>query len=215
MITVWIGYDSQFSANIPKQVESITRNTSEVTIRFLHLSALDKILSRPKTETQSTDSAFTRWLVPYLSGYEGWHIYMDSDMMVRRDLNDLIQLCDDSKAVMLVKHPKYKLEQTKFNTKPQTDYDRKFWSSLMVFNASQCKTLTSTYVNTASGLDLHQFKWIDDELIGSLPREWNHLVGCEPPNPNAAIVHWTLGGPWFDEFKDCEYNQEWLGSRFS
>ncbi|NBR29730.1 MAG: aminotransferase class V-fold PLP-dependent enzyme, partial [Betaproteobacteria bacterium] len=36
---------------------------------------------------------------------------------------------------------------------------------------------SADYVNTASGLELHQFKWLgDDSLIGELPHRWNHLV---------------------------------------
>ena len=56
---------------------------------------------------------------------------------------------------------------------------------------------------------MHQLKWIDDDAIGELPKEWNHLVNCEPPNINACIVHWTLGGPWFEEFKNVEFSDEW------
>jgi hypothetical protein len=40
------------------------------------------------------------------------------------------------------------------------------------------KFLTLDYLNTAAGLELHQFKWLEDEkLIGALPLEWNWLFG--------------------------------------
>ena len=79
----------------------------------------------------------------------------------------------------------------------------------MLFNARLCTQLTKEYINTASGLDLHQFKWLDDELIGELPAEWNHLVGIDSPNPNPGIVHWTLGGPWFKEYSNVEHADKW------
>jgi hypothetical protein len=66
-------------------------------------------------------------------------------------------------------------------------------------------------VNTASGLELHQFKWLcDDDLIGELPSRWNHLVGYDEPRDDAGIVHYTTGGPYFDEYRDCEYSVEWF-----
>jgi hypothetical protein len=81
----------------------------------------------------------------------------------------------------------------------------------MLFNNAKCKELTPEYVNTASGLQLHQFKWLgDDSLIGALPAAWNHLVGYSEPMPDAANVHYTLGGPYFDEYRTCEHAQGWL-----
>lgn len=208
MLTVWIGYDKQFNENTVTQLQSIEKfSTIPIEIKYLKLEQLP--LTRQYEKMQSTDSAFARWLVPYLANYEGWHLYMDSDMMLRQDLLHLWQLRDDTKAVSVVKHPSYQLDTTKFNSKIQTNYLRKNWSSLMLFNAKHCKALSLEYVDTANGLDLHQFKWVDDLLIGELPKEWNHLVGCEPPNINASIVHWTLGGPWFEDFKNVEYADEW------
>jgi hypothetical protein len=70
--------------------------------------------------------------------------------------------------------------------------------------------LTPEYVNTASGLELHQFKWLaSDDLIGAIPSRWNHLVGYDPPRTDAAIVHHTLGGPYFNEYRNCEYADQW------
>ena len=70
--------------------------------------------------------------------------------------------------------------------------------------------LTPDYVNQASGLDLHQFKWLkDDNLIGKLPTEWNHLVGVGAENKKAKLVHFTLGGPYFSDYANCEFSSEW------
>ena len=35
----------------------------------------------------------------------------------------------------------------------------------------------------------------DEALIGELPARWNHLVGYDAPRADAALVHYTLGGP--------------------
>jgi hypothetical protein len=65
-------------------------------------------------------------------------------------------------------------------------------------------------VNSASGLELHRFAWIDERLIGDLPLEWNWLVGEYEYNRNAKMVHYTLGGPYFPEYRNCDYAQEWF-----
>jgi len=116
--------------------------------------------------------------------------------------------------VMVVKHHHVPKETVKFLGEPQSKYEKKNWSSVMLFNNSRCRALTPDYVNTASGLELHQFKWLrGDDLIGALPDRWNHLVGYNPPRRDAAVVHYTLGGPYFDEYRNCEYSKEWFAER--
>ena len=92
----------------------------------------------------------------------------------------------------------------------QTKYPRKNWSSLMLFNNERCRALTLDYVNSAPGLELHRFTWVDDRLIGSLPLEWNWLVGEYDQRSDAKIVHFTIGGPWFDKYRDSHYAAEWF-----
>ena len=47
----------------------------------------------------------------------------------------------------------------------------------MLMNCDKCKSLTPDYVNSDTGLQLHQFKWLEnDDLIGEIPLEWNWLV---------------------------------------
>jgi len=70
--------------------------------------------------------------------------------------------------------------------------------------------LTPHYVNTATGLQLHQFKWLDSEAeIGALPLEWNWLVGEYMINPDAKIAHYTIAGPYFPEGRDGDFSDEW------
>jgi len=80
-----------------------------------------------------------------------------------------------------------------------------------LMNCKKCTTLTPDYVNKASGLELHQFKWLEgDHLIGDLPLEWNWLVGEYEYNENAKNVHWTLGGPYFKDYNNSDYANEWF-----
>lgn len=215
MIPVYIGYDPREAVAYSVLAHSINvRSSQPVTIAPLMLSQLGQLHHRERNPLQSTDFSFTRFLTPYLSDYRGWSIFMDCDMLVLDDIAKLWALRDDRYAVMCVKHDHVPRESIKFLNAPQTPYAKKNWSSVMLFNNAKCRALTPEYVDTASGLELHQFKWLEDEnLIGEIPHRWNHLVGYDEPNPDVSLVHYTLGGPYFNEFVDCEYSKEWFAER--
>jgi hypothetical protein len=175
-------------------------------------SQLKDIYTRSRGPTESTEFSLTRFLVPALSEVKGWSIYMDCDMLCRADVAELASQIDlqRDKAVIVCKHDYVPKLGRKFLNQVQTKYPRKNWSSLMIFNNERCRALTPKYVNSASGLDLHRFAWIDDSAIGALPLEWNWLVGEYTYNPAAKIVHYTIGGPYFDDYRDCDYAEEWF-----
>ncbi len=215
MIRVFIGFDRREVAAYNVLAHSIQARASQpVAIAPIMLSQLHDIFQRERHPLQSTDFSFSRFLTPFLSGFEGWSIFMDCDMLLQADIAQLWALRDERYAVMVVKHEHTPTETRKFLNEPQSAYAKKNWSSVMLFNNAKCQTLTPAYVNTATGLELHQFKWLDhDELIGALPPQWNHLVGYDKPRSDAAIVHYTLGGPYFAEYAQCEYAKEWLRER--
>lgn len=215
MINVFIGYDRREAVAFSVLAYSIqTRASEPVAISPLMLSQLRGVLTRERHPLQSTDFSFSRFLTPYLSGYTGWSVFMDCDMLMLDDIAKLWALRDDRYAVMVVKHEHVPRETVKFLGEPQSRYEKKNWSSVMLFNNARCRALTPEYVNAASGLDLHQFKWLEsDDLIGALPDRWNHLVGYNPPRRDAALVHYTLGGPYFAAFRECEYAQQWFDER--
>lgn len=212
MIRIFIGFDPRETVAWHVLTHSILARASvPVSFTPLALNNLQGLMWRESNPLQSTQFSFSRFLTPYLSGYEGWSLFMDCDMLVQDDIAKLWALRDEKYAVMCVQHDHQPRESVKFLGAPQTPYGKKNWSSVMLFNNTKCQALTPEYVNTASGLELHQFKWLgDDSLIGSLPHGWNHLVDYDPPNPQATNVHFTLGGPYFNEYIGCEYFNEWL-----
>ena len=210
---VFIGFDSRETVAYHVLAHSILRTASmPVSITPIALHQLKKVFDRPRHPMQSNDFAFSRWLVPYLCDYKGWAIWMDCDMLVRGDINELWALRDDACSVQVVKHNHVPLEHTKYLGQNQHRYGRKNWSSLMLMNCERCKNLTPEYVGTANGLDIHQFKWLSNDDIGTLPWEWNYLVGYDKKERlthPVANVHFTTGGPWFEEYKDVEFSNEW------
>lgn len=215
MIRVFIGHDVREEVALSVLSYSIHRRASQpVSIAPIMISQLGGLYRRDKHPLQSTAFSFSRFLTPCLSGYEGWSLFTDCDMLMVDDIANLWALRDERYAVMVVKHEHVPRETEKFLGMPQSKYEKKNWSSVMLFNNARCTALTPDYVNTASGLELHQFKWLgDDQAIGALPSRWNHLVGYHPPRKDAALVHFTLGGPYFADYADCEYAHAWRAER--
>jgi lipopolysaccharide biosynthesis glycosyltransferase len=215
MIRIFIGFDRRESVAFSVLAHSLqVRASVPVTIAPVMLSQLGGCYRRERHALQSTDFSFSRFLVPSLSGFEGWSIFMDCDMLARADIAELWALRDEDCAVQVVQHDHRPREQSKFLGQPQTAYGKKNWSSVMLLNNARCRALTPEYVNAATGLELHQFKWLEgDHCIGTLPRHWNHLVGYDPPDSAAALVHYTQGGPWFAEYAHCEFAGEWHAER--
>jgi hypothetical protein len=212
VLNVYIGYDPKESVAFYTLAHSILRRASiPVSIAPVMQSQLKGLYTRPRGPTESTEFSLSRFLVPALAGFRGWSIFMDCDMLCRVDIAGLAAEIDrqSDKAVLVCQHDYIPKTERKFLGQVQTKYPRKNWSSLMVLNNERCRALTPQYVNSASGLDLHRFNWIGDPAIGRLPLEWNWLVGEYDHNPDAKIVHYTLGGPWFTEYRDCDYAPEW------
>ena len=212
---VFIGYDSKEVVAYHALVQSIIdRSSMPVGFTPIALDNLQEHFTRERNSLQSTEFSFSRFLTPYLSNYEGWSLFCDCDMIMRTDIAELWALRDDRYAAMCVQHDYVPKVDTKFLGQQQTKYEKKNWSSVILFNNAKCRALTPEYVNEASGLQLHQFKWLDgDENIGALPPEWNWLVNEYEHNPDAKLVHFTDGGPYFDAYKDDDYAEEWFAER--
>jgi len=215
LIRIFIGFDQREAVAYSVLARSIqARASAPVTIAPLALSQLSRVLTRERHPLQSTDFSFSRFLTPYLSDYAGWSLFMDCDMLMRDDVAKLWDLRDERYAVQVVKHDHKPREAVKFLGAAQTSYEKKNWSSVMLFNNAKCRALTPDYVNSASGLELHQFKWLEnDESIGDLPRRWNHLVGYDAPGADVSLAHFTIGGPYFPAYADCSFADEWRAER--
>lgn len=207
-IRIFIGFDQVESEAFLVLAHSIIERSS-VPVSITPLCSRQLPLVRLREKLQSNDFSFTRFLPPMLCGYEGWSLFMDCDMLCRWDIADLWHLRDPSKSVMVCQHPWEGRDGEKFLGAQQTKYNRKCWSSLMLFNNERCRILTPDVIDGMTGLELHQLKWAADHEIGSLPIEWNHLVDVYDHNPAAKIVHWTEGGPYFDEYFHAGYADEW------
>ena len=217
MIQIFVGYDPRESAVYHVLTQSIMNTaTVPVSIAPLHSPMLDNFDGQ-----QDGTNAFiySRFLVPSLMEFNGWALFVDSDMLVRTDIKKLWDMRDDSKAAMVVKHDYKTKFPRKFIGTPlesrNESYPRKNWSSMTLWNCGHPanRILSRKFVAEAGGRILHRFDWLQDELIGEIPKSWNWLVGEYEFNLFADLVHFTIGAPALPYYEKCDYSAEWFNTQ--
>ena len=209
-IQVVIGFDQREAVAYHTFCQSILERASQP-VSFTPL-ALNTLNSYVEQHTDGSNAfIYSRFLAPWLMDYQGWAIFADGDMICRDDIAKLWALRDDSLAVMVAKHDyKTKAHQKYLGNKNQ-DYPRKNWSSVILWNCAHPdnRRLDPQYVMTHPGSHLHRFAWLDDALIGEIPKDWNWLTTEYPDNYDAKLLHYTLGTPCFKDYTDSEMAELW------
>lgn len=212
-MNIWVGYDTRehwafkvcdYSIR-KRRPEAIVKPIEQRNVRLLGL------YDRPVDENASTEFSLTRFLTPALSNFKGWSLYCDCDFLFLDDIKELFDLADPKYAAMVVKHDYKPKSNTKMDGQIQFPYPRKNWSSLILFN-NEHPSHKFLDVNGMTPAELHQFDWIADKDLGELPERWNWLVGYYDDlwsYDDPSALHYTDGGPWFEETKDCDYSGLW------
>lgn len=207
MLNVFIGYDKSEDVAWEVCKYSIERHVMFDDVRIHKLCGNPNGWERTGAGGQSTDFTYSRFLVPYLSNYEGTSVFVDCDFIFTQDISLLRNYLMDA-PVACCQHPRYRPHTNiKMDNQKQISYHRKNWSSLMIFNNEKCVNLTPEYVAEAKPAELHQMVWANS--IDSIPLDWNVLEGyyhLEAPN----AIHFTDGGPWHHSYQPQRYTQYWL-----
>ena len=212
----FIGYDPKedIAYRVCKQ-SLLTRSTIKIKAFALKQFELRSIgfYKRENDPLASTEFTYTRFLIPALMNYKGWAVFCDCDILFLADIKNLFSNLSNDKAIYCVKHDYTPKEKHKMDGRQQTVYPRKNWSSFIIFNCSHPanKKLTIDLANKETGSYLHQFKWLKDNQIGDLDERWNWLEGWTSKHNSKKpfAVHYTRGGPWFNEWEDVEYADLW------
>jgi hypothetical protein len=183
---IFIGVDQRQPVAWVVLANSIIRHASvPVAITPLMLETL------PIKRRGLTTFTYSRFLVPYLCGFRGRALFLDADMLVRGDIQEVWDACDYSKSVYVMQ------EQERFE-----------WPSMMFFNCESCQQLTPEYVeNTANSL--FDLAWAEHG-IGTIPADWNHAVGYRTPRKDAKLYHFTKGLPIWPETKGNPEDDIWM-----
>lgn len=180
-------------------------------VEFIPLAENTLQDSFPRQSDGSNKFIYSRFLTPFLSDYSGWAIFADGDMICQRDIRELWDLRDDSKALIVVKHDYKTKASVKYLGNRNEDYPRKNWSSLILWNCGHPanRILSPEFVAAQTGAFLHQFKWLEDGQIGELSRDWNWLAIEYPDNHQASLIHYTLGTPCLKDYADTAMADVW------
>ena len=216
MIDLYCGFDEREEIGYHAFCSSVIHHSTEpVSIMPLHMQCLSKLYD---SDHRDGSNAFTysRFLIPYIQGFRGTAIFCDgADMIVKADIAELWALRNPFLAVQVVKHD-YKTQNPRkyIGTDMEADnrdYPRKNWSSVMIINCAHYawRQLTPEKVKEMSGSELHRFQFIPERYIGELPKEWGWLADEYGPNPDAKLLHWTLGIPAWPAYADAPHADDW------
>lgn len=216
-LQVFVGWDPREDIAWEVCRRSILARTdpSEVSVTPLIQSELRQsgLYWREPDLKAATEFSLTRFLSPHLAGKTGYAIFVDCDFLFLTDIREVLSEIDPSKAVSVVQHDYTPKPGLKMDGCVQYPYPRKNWSSFIVFNCDHpsVRKLTPKVVNESEPAYLHRFQWLDDPEIGNLDIGWNYLEGWYPAKYDGLMaVHYTLGGPWFEHKKECDFAALWL-----
>ena len=216
-LKVFIGWDSREQDAYDVCIKSLKEHASEeLDIVPIIREALIETgeYYRPQPEAGSVEFTYTRFLTPYLANHSGWALFIDCDFLFTKDVAELFAMANDKYALMCVKHDYVPRNAVKMDGQKQVSYPRKNWSSCILWNCGHPsnKALTKDIVSTESGAYLHRFQFLNDAEIGEIPLEWNWLEGeSDKPDTPPAVIHFTNGGPWFENWQDVDYADLWRG----
>jgi hypothetical protein len=208
---IFIGYDSRQSEAYDVCRWSMLKHNRDLEIVPLIRSQLPTV----GHSDGSTEFTYTRFLVPHIENYQGWALFCDCDFLWLCDPLEILKYANEENAVCVVKHKDYKTKSSiKMDGVEQESYPKKNWSSLILWNCGHKdnRLMTPMIIRNSSPSWLHQFGWISPSSIGDLPIEYNWLAGYYNDGSPKAI-HYTDGGPWFEQYKDCEYADLWISCR--
>ena len=212
-ITLVVGFDQREAVAYHTFCQSVLEKAS-LPVQVIPLAENTLAGYRETHSDGSNKFIYSRFLTPYLNDFSGWAIFADGDMVCQTDIKELWDLRDESKALLVVKHNYQTKAHTKYLGNKNENYPRKNWSSLILWNCAHPahRQLTPEFVQKQSGAYLHRFSWLPDQQIGELPKTWNWLAIEYDNNPEAKLIHYTLGTPCFKEYAKTSMAELWHAS---
>ena len=136
-LKIFIGYDTREDIAYEVCKQSILDTASvPVEIIPLKLKELRKSgwYTRDEDQLGSTEFTFSRFMIPFLTDYTGWALFIDCDFIFKRDIVHLFEQKDDKYAVMCAHHDYTPKDGEKMDGQAQLPYPRKNWSSMVLWN---------------------------------------------------------------------------------
>lgn len=184
-------------------LEYSIKKHSSISIDLIPLNTVNRNFSLPvKPESRPrTPFSFHRLLIPELKNYQGRAIYLDSDMLVLKDIRKL-WITDNSDDNMSVTSADIHCARAK------TEQQKNSRFSVMVLNCVKLKWKIEDIVESLDKGEIsyeelmHQMA-IADDIRDSIPPEWNTLDSYE--RGLTGLIHFTNMStqPWLKAGHPC------------
>jgi lipopolysaccharide biosynthesis glycosyltransferase len=212
MLKIFVGFDGKVEPVAYHTFCQSVIEKSSIPVSFTPL-ALNTLSEYKETHTDGSNAfIYSRFLVPYLCDFKGMALFVDGDMICRTDIAEILWEHDQDEALKVVKHYYQTKHPVKYLGAKNEDYPKKNWSSVMLWNCGHHlnKQLTPQFVMDKPGKYLHRFEWLKHEdQVGKLDDTWNWLETEYEYNPEAKLIHHTLGTPCFKDYQNSDYAKEW------
>lgn len=209
-LTLVVGFDQREAVAYHTFCQSVLEKSS-IPVQFIPLAANSLYFYNENHKDGSNNFIYSRFLTCYLCDFKGFAVYADGDMICNADISELADLFDPTKAVQLVKHDYTTKRSIKYFGNKNNNYPRKNWSSLVIFNCQHPsnRVLTPDFIESHDGAFLHRFQWLKDDEIGELDLTWNYLAIEYKQSNNEKLIHYTLGTPCLEDFRQTEMADLW------
>lgn len=128
-----------------------------------------------------TEFTYSRFLVPWLCNFKGRALFLDADMVVTGDIEELANDLSDCASSVRVNQEIPPFEQP----------------SMMLFNNYNCQLLTPEYVQNTKNA-MFDLAWADHG-VGKFDPAWNVLCGYGDHRMDGKLYHLTRGLPIWPE----------------
>lgn len=194
---VFIGVDPRVKIAYTVAAHSLIEHSSiPLAITPLMLNTL------PIKRRGLTEFTYSRFLVPYLCGFQGQALFIDSDIVCTGDIAEIIDHLPNPNQSL----DGYTNALAVVDTNPA--FER---AAVMLFNCSHPSNsrLDPEYIETTDD-PLHLVRWADSL---KLPHRYNFLVGYDDPawmdGKIPTLIHYTKGLPIWPETVNCAYADHW------
>ena len=209
---IFVGFDNRQTVNSTVCHQSILMHSSRpVAIVPLTLPAITAMTGFERRGL--TPFTYSRFLVPWIAGYQGWAIFCDSDIVFLSDPMRLIDECQGDKLLHPMSSPAVWIRD-----KSGFEFER---AGLMVMWCGHpaWKSVTPEAMNDPKVYPSpHKIERRGDidgifppEIIGRFSEEWGVLVGYEAIDPNMEFgaLHYTQGTPCHEETSSLPGHDQW------
>lgn len=214
-LNVFIGHEDRVTVGTHVFVQSVLDHARQP----VEITPITRLATPGHAEGTNAFTA-RRFLVPHLTGRKGWALFCDgADMLMRADINEVMQHASHRHAVMVAKHDYKTKHARKYRgtamEADNVDYPRKQWAAVMLFNCRHPIWVdwTPEKVGATPLLDLLQLNGLPDDLIADLPMEWNWLVDEHGENQDAKLIHFTAGVPAILAHASAPMAGEWFATQ--